>query len=226
MEKLNKPLSWKMLLIVGAVLHTVAYFLTSYYILFSWVGVLGDIMFLLGLVNSIVYFIKKKKNKNNEKKQLLEEIKPQPDTIINLSQKKSNGFNENKFNKLALPSTIIIASIILGGFYYASQVIKQKSVEKQQQTQIQVKIEETNNEYLVKRKAQCYEIEQTERKNYNNVDGSFYIEEFDICKVRYLNEKWGKGNLNDCPVSADQDQGLNLDETGDCTITRYSYKAF
>ncbi len=31
----------------------------------------------------------------------------------------------DKLNKLTLPATILIASIILGGFYFASQVNKQ-----------------------------------------------------------------------------------------------------
>lgn len=59
--KLNKPLSWKMLLIVGFILHTVAYFLNPFSGVFPWVGILGDIMFLLGLVNLVVYLVKKKK---------------------------------------------------------------------------------------------------------------------------------------------------------------------
>lgn len=55
-----------------------------------------------------------------------------------------------KINKLSLPTTILIASIILGGFYYASQVNKQKSIERQQQIKIeQEKIkEEQLNECL------------------------------------------------------------------------------
>ena len=46
-----------------------------------------------------------------------------------------------KLNKLSLPATILIASIILGGFYYAVQVSKQASIEKQQQIEIQTKKE-------------------------------------------------------------------------------------
>ena len=43
----------------------------------------------------------------------------------------------DKLNKLSLPATIIIASLILGGFYFASQVNKQKSIERQQGIKIQ-----------------------------------------------------------------------------------------
>ena len=41
---------------------------------------------------------------------------------------------------------------------------------------------------------ECYDIEQRERKNYNNVDGSFYDEENDVCQVRYENKKWKEGD--------------------------------
>lgn len=39
--------------------------------------------------------------------------------------------------KLILPVIILSACIILGGFYYASQVSKQKSIERQQQVKIE-----------------------------------------------------------------------------------------
>lgn len=41
-------------------------------------------------------------------------------------------------SKLILPITILLGCIILGGFYYASQLSKQKSIEKQQQIDLQV----------------------------------------------------------------------------------------
>ncbi len=42
-------------------------------------------------------------------------------------------------HKLILPISILLGCIILGGFFYASQVNKQKSIEKQQQIEIQAK---------------------------------------------------------------------------------------
>ncbi len=42
----------------------------------------------------------------------------------------------DKLNKLLLPAAIIIASLILGGFFYAIQVNKQKSIEKQQEIKL------------------------------------------------------------------------------------------
>lgn len=47
-----------------------------------------------------------------------------------------NNFIE-KINKLSLPVAILIVSIILGGFYFGSQIIKQNSIEKQQQIKIE-----------------------------------------------------------------------------------------
>jgi len=38
----------------------------------------------------------------------------------------------DKINKLSLPAAILIGSIILGSFYFASQVSKQRSIERQQ----------------------------------------------------------------------------------------------
>jgi hypothetical protein len=96
----------------------------------------------------------------------------------------------DKINKLTLPATIIIASIILGGFFYASQVNKQKSIEKQQG----LELEQEHKEYVAKRRLECYDIEQRERENYNNVDDCWYNGIHDVCKVRYENEKWEEGN--------------------------------
>jgi hypothetical protein len=42
-------------------------------------------------------------------------------------------------NKLILPVSILLGCIILGGFYYVSEVNKQKSIEKQQQIELQAK---------------------------------------------------------------------------------------
>jgi hypothetical protein len=48
--------------------------------------------------------------------------------------------------KLILPASILLASIFLGGFYFASQVIKQRSIERQQQIDLQVK--QTQQDYV------------------------------------------------------------------------------
>ena len=58
--------------------------------------------------------------------------------------KEQIGFIDN-INKLLLPVVILIASIVLGGFYYASQVTKQKSIERQQQIEIEQEKEKQLN---------------------------------------------------------------------------------
>ena len=42
-------------------------------------------------------------------------------------------------NKLVLPVSVLLGCIILGGFYYASQLSKQKSIEGQQQMELSTK---------------------------------------------------------------------------------------
>lgn len=51
-----------------------------------------------------------------------------------------------KLNKLSLPATILIASIIFGSFFYVSQVNKQHSIERQQE----IKIEQEKQDQLAK----------------------------------------------------------------------------
>ena len=79
-----------------------------------------------------------------------------------------------KLNKLSLPAVILIASIILGGFYYVSQVNKQRSIEKQQQIEIEQKKQEQLDKELEEQQARK-EAEQalntcvaTAEANYSN----------------------------------------------------------
>ncbi len=83
--------------------------------------------------------------------------------------------------KLTLPATILLSCIILSGFFFATQVIKQRSIEKQEET----KMEQTKKEYVVKRKKDCYDIYLQERKNWNNVKDFSYGEVRDVCLVKY-----------------------------------------
>lgn len=96
-----------------------------------------------------------------------------------------------KIRKLSFPIAILIASIILGGFFYASQVNKQKSIEKQQQIALQAKTEQEHKEYVAKRKLECYKIEQRESKNWDNVvsGAGYYSEGRNICIVKYKSKE-------------------------------------
>ena len=128
----------------------------------------------------------------------------------------------HRINNVSLPVAIIIASLILGVSFYQIQSSKQKSIEKQ----TEAKNEQDNKEYVSKRKKECYNIEQSERKNYNNVDGSFYNEEnneiysADVCVVRYINLDWNENNPSAC--GAFESPGKD----SKCTIEKYIMSEF
>jgi len=104
-----------------------------------------------------------------------------------------------KINKITLPITIILTSIILGGFYYASEVNKQKSIERQQLLKLQedrgverakaeveeIKLEQEKKEYAADRKNDCLNIYKTESDKWNNARGWRYDDINDECYVRY-----------------------------------------
>lgn len=113
--------------------------------------------------------------------------------------------NFNKLNKLTLPVAILIASVILGGFYYATQVSKQKSIERQQ-----LELEQEHKKYVAKRKQECYEMYLSEKKqDWNLVDYSYwrkedhsYLEKYgididskhrdDTCELIYINTHYNE----------------------------------
>ncbi len=88
---------------------------------------------------------------------------------------------------------ILLLIIIFVFIMYQALVVIPKGKMIQYQTQQQ-------KEYASKRKGDCYEIEQKERKNWNNIDGSFYKEEDDTCVVRYVQKKWKEGDPNSCEL--------------------------
>jgi len=116
---------------------------------------------------------------------------------------------ENWF-KLVLPISILLGCIILGGFFYASQVNKQRSIEKQQQIELQAKAEakakedqakaeQDKRDYISKRKEDCLAIYKTESDKYNNVHSWSYIEPSggilklgDSCEIIYKDSKTGE----------------------------------
>jgi len=97
-----------------------------------------------------------------------------------------------KISKLTLPFTILIASLVLGGFFYASQVNKQRSIERQQEIKLQddrriqeAKVEQEKKEYVARRKNECYGLYEKERDKWNNVKDFGYSEVRDVCIVKY-----------------------------------------
>jgi len=88
-----------------------------------------------------------------------------------------------KINKLSLPAVILIASIILGGFYYASQVNKQKSIEKQQQIEIEQKQQEQLDKELKEKQAK-EEAEQALNTCIANAEENYHDRWYKECKAQ------------------------------------------
>ncbi len=97
-----------------------------------------------------------------------------------------------KLNKLSLPTVILIASLIIGGFYYASEVNKQRSIERQQQ----IKIEQEKQDQLTK------ELKEQETKK---EAGQALTTCIDNAKENYINDWYGnckgRGKLADKCIS-------------------------
>ncbi len=133
--------------------------------------------------------------------------------------------------KIKLPVAIFLSAVVLGMSHYAVQDNKQHSIEKQQRIKIgqetkefRIKMlletekqEAKRKEYIAKRKMECYEIGQKERDNWNNVDGQYYDEEYDVCKVRYENKNWREGG----PIFS-----MINEETGEWEEGKYFMKEF
>ena len=90
-----------------------------------------------------------------------------------------------KLHKLMLPITILVACLILGGFYYLTERNKQASIEKQQQIEQAAKLEQSKKEYAAAQKVACLDIYTTEGKKWNNVSGWDYDEDTDKCVITY-----------------------------------------
>lgn len=85
----------------------------------------------------------------------------------------------NKKN-LILPITILLASIIFSGFYYASQVNKQKSIEKQQE----IKNEKKRNEEDAKKECANWALNKAKTS-----ESDYDQEAYDDYFLRCLREK-------------------------------------
>lgn len=102
-----------------------------------------------------------------------------------------------KTKNLTLPLAIILSSVVLVSGLFIIQYSKQTSIEKQQQLELNAKTEKENidaeiqrQDYISKRKQFCFDVEQKERKNYPNVEGSQYIVSTDTCEVIYTTDEY------------------------------------
>ena len=87
----------------------------------------------------------------------------------------------NNKNKLSLPVVILIASLILGGFYYASEKNKQESIERQ--------LEIKNKLSISEEKKECLEIANNE-EHWSNYHSYYYDIDKNVCVVKYENKDW------------------------------------
>ena len=94
-----------------------------------------------------------------------------------------------KINKLTLSTTIIIASIILGGFYFGSQVNKQRSIERQQEIKIEQERQETETKAG---QDKCKALSSGVKENWNNVMGVTYDDFWKECMVTFTDTKTGE----------------------------------
>ncbi len=91
---------------------------------------------------------------------------------------------KNNF-KLSIPLAIILGCLILGGAFYMIQASKQKSIEKQQQIELELKKEADKQDNITKRRSECLQIYKTESDKWNNTRSYEYVPEDDICYVSY-----------------------------------------
>lgn len=111
----------------------------------------------------------------------------------------------DKVNRLSLPATILIASIVLGGFYYASQASKQGSIERQQEAE---RLADKNREdqlFITKQKESCLNIYKVEINKWNNVNGWRYDEAKDNCYIQYRESI--KKTAQQCDVEYKNEEG-------------------
>ena len=159
-------------------------------------------------------------------------------------------------SKLILPITILLGCIILGGFYYASQLSKQRSIEKQQQIDLQAKakadqvkmeadeikadldkatlqtkLEQEKKEYIAKRKKDCYEIYEKEGEKYNNVESFDYVETCGsidtlLCKDDSCRIVYKNGEWKENDPNSCDWTDNLIADEKTCTIERYFRKYF
>jgi len=90
-----------------------------------------------------------------------------------------------KINRLSLPVimiTVIISSLILGSFIYASQVNKQNSIERQLEDKQEM-------ENLKLKQDECRSLSAGTMKRWNNIVGVTYNPFWGECEATYIDTK-------------------------------------
>ena len=99
----------------------------------------------------------------------------------------------NKLNKLTLPITILISSVILGTFYYVIQINKQRLVETQQNWKAKQEIaKDTFNNNL-----KCQDLLKESKQKLNDTAVDIYYDELqNTCMVKYI----ANGQIKEVPL--------------------------
>ncbi|MDB5260636.1 MAG: hypothetical protein JWN37_867 [Candidatus Nomurabacteria bacterium] len=106
-------------------------------------------------------------------------------------------------NSLILSISIIFGCIVLGGFFYAAQINKQKSIEKQQLIEAETKVEQTKKEedkQLFDNTLKCNSLLTSLQQRWNNVVGIYYDSFLNTCIVKYTE----KGETKESPLETMQ----------------------
>jgi hypothetical protein len=122
-------------------------------------------------------------------------------------------------NKLVLPISILLASLILGGFFYASQINKQQSIERQQELKLmqdlrieqdraereererQAEADEAKTKENFSNNLKCQTLLKDLKRRWNNVAGIYYDEWQNTCIVKYTEA----GEVKEAPLETLQD---------------------
>ena len=99
--------------------------------------------------------------------------------------------------KIAIPIAIVLSATIAGGFFYAVQLKKQESTEKQQQIELREKktqqdLDNKRSELKLKQD-ECVSLSSGVKQHWNNVVGVTYDDKiWNECVVTYTDTKTGE----------------------------------
>lgn len=100
-------------------------------------------------------------------------------------------------DKIIIAITATVCSSIIWWSYYAAELNKQNSIERQQQM-VAAATKERNyaemtakqKEYTTARRKECYDIYEKEAKKFDNVSGQAYDPDKDECVIDYHGKNW------------------------------------
>lgn len=110
--------------------------------------------------------------------------------------------------KLILPVSILLASLVLGGFFYASQINKQESIERQQRIKIsedkrtqEAETKKEEEEKVFANNLKCQSLLKEIKQRWYNVVGIYYDSYLNTCIVKYTDN----GEVEESPIEDMQD---------------------